>query len=221
MKTAAEWLEDPNTYTTCVMALLMDKYTMEFIQWDPLALAMDIKDDFHIEPDAQLMDKIGAGSSLLTSNLFFVSLEAFNAICNTLNLGINPSETFLPADLDDIHWGLLEAKMLLGDVFDEESFSHDIARYCGALLADRGIYEPPQILQFAEFDEEIVRNLGDVAAGDVNDDDLALLKAHTEGVEQERESMTALANAKIDELVDQLKQLPLENPNKEWFARIA
>ena len=220
MRTAAQWLEDPNTYTTCVMALLLDKYTMEFLEWDPLALSMDIKSDFKIDPDDQVMDKVGAGSALLTSNLFFVSLEAFNATCNTLNLGINPTETFLPADLDDIHWGLLESRLLLGDEFTEGEFSHDIARYCGQLMADRGIYEPPPILQFAEFDETTVRNLADIAATPGEDLELDFFKAHMDNAQDERDSMTSLANAKLDELVDQLKELPIKNRNNAWFDQL-
>ena len=221
MKTASQWLEDDNTYTTCVMAILLDKYSMDFVEWDPVTVEMQLKDDFKVVPDSQLMDKIGAGSSLLTSNLFFKSLEAFNAICNVLNLGITTSETFLPADLDDIHWGLLEARLLLGDVYTEESFSHDIANYCGQLLESRGIYEPPQILQFSEYPEDVVRNLSDIVAGSEEGFDLPFYNAHLESMEEERTSMTALANSKLDELVDQLSQLPIEDRNDAWFNSIA
>ena len=213
--TAAEWLQDENTFTTCVLALLMDKYEAEFLTWDPITINLQITEDFGVQPTDILLDKINAGSCLFTSNLFQISLPVFLNVCNVLNLGVATSEMFLPADLDDVYWGITESKLLLGDEDEETPFSHDVGRYVGLLLAQEGLYEIPPLLSFAEIDEEQMGNLAD----NLTEQDPVMAKAFWTRQQDEKDQFEEVNQQKLNQLLLQLSDLPIKQLNKAWVDK--
>jgi len=204
---ASQALRDPNLFTSSALTLLADRFGTEFIEWDPLTISMELNTEFGIEASQDLLDKIQAGCSLYTSNLFFLSLEAFNTICNSLNFGVSTGEMFLPADLDDVLWGVTEAAVILGpEDFKAETFSHNIASYVGALLEEAGIMRPPAGLAFAEYSED-----PDLRSEDVFEGDESLRMAYWKNQEQEKEMLDKQNHAKLMALMIQLTRLPLIN----------
>jgi len=204
MKSIQDWLLDDLTYTTPVMAIMTDKFGTEFVEWDPLTVNMEIKSAFGIEPSEILQDKIQAASGLLTTNLFYLSLEAFSAICNTLNLGVTASEIFLPADLEDSLWGITEAKLLSGPEM-ETDFSHNIARYVGFLLSEAGFRKPPTILAFAEYNEAEEQRTREAFLPE----DEVLFKTFWENQKQERDGLEEINKLKLHTLFRQLDEIPV------------
>lgn len=213
--TPAEILSDPGTFATSSIILLTDEFGTEFVEWDPVTLNMEIVNAFGIEPSGELLDRINAGTSLFTSNLFQLSLEAFSAICNSLNFGSVTSELFLPADLDDVLWGVTEAYILGGDMIDKEGFSHNIARYVGYLLSQEGLQEAPSVVSWAEFDEHESNR-----AYDETTTDPAMYKAYWERQEIERTSLEKWNNEKIVALFKQIEALPLKNGNASFVGEV-
>lgn len=211
MKDIREWLEDPTLFATSAMALLVDAWGTEFIEWDPITVELELTADFGLEPDPGLMDRIQAACSLFTSNLFFISIETFNASCDALNFGAVASELFVPADLDDILWGVTEARILLGDDFDTEEFGHDVSRYVGLVLSQAGIRRPPSILSFAEYDvAEEVRD-------DESFDDELLHRVFWDSQENDKVTLESNNNQQILLLMRQLAQLPLKTGNADFI----
>lgn len=213
-KSAENWLLDDFTYTTPIMAILTDKFGTEFIEWDPVTVNIEIKESFGIDATDSLLDKIQAGSTVINTNLFHLSLEAFNVSCNTLNLGVAASELMLPADLEDIMWGITEAKILEGDMFEETAFSHNIARYVGFLLAEAGHNRPPSILKFAEYDEEEERRLSDAFPSE----DPLLFNTFWDKQQEDKEDLEKINKIKFHNLVRQLSELPI-NIDKEYIQK--
>ena len=214
MRTAAEWLMDSTTFTTSILAILADRYDgMEFCNWDPLTVNLQISDDFHIQPPQFLLDRINAGSSLFTSSLFHRSLEAFSQICNVLNFGVVSSEVMVPADLDDVLWGVTEAMLLEGEQFDEEGFSHNIARYTGILLMEAGINQPPSVLRFAEYDEYEEANLSE----NLSSQDPTFAKLFWEDQQSMKDNLEVYNQQQLLRLMEQLVVLPIKGANKEAF----
>jgi len=213
--TAAELLQDENTFTTCILALLIDKYEVEFLTWDPITVNLQIAEDFGIEPDEALLDKINAGSCLFTSNLFQISLPVFLNVCNVLNLGVATSEMFLPADLDDVYWGITESKLLLGDVDEETPFSHDVGRYVGLLLSQEGVYEVPPLLSFAEIDEKQMGNMAD----NLTEQDPVMYKAFWTRQQDSKDQFEEVNQQKLHTLLLQLRELPLKQLNMDWINK--
>ena len=215
MRTAEDWLRDPGLFATSALALLTDRFGIEFVEWDPLTLRMEIASEFGINPDPGLQDRIQAACALLTSNLFFVSLETFNTVCNSLNFGVATNEVFLPADLDDVLWGVTEARILLGDDFKDDGFSHNVRLYTGCLLSQSGVSRPPSMLGFAEFPEGEADN----ADGNLQIDPL-FAKVHYDQQQELRGSLDADNNVRILLLFRQLAGIPLKHGDTGFIQEV-
>jgi len=214
VKTPEQWLQDPELFATSAMALLSDVWGTEFIEWDPTTLALQLKTDFGFEPSPALQDRIQAACSLFTSNLFFVSIETFNPICDTLNFGTTVSNLLVPADLDDVLWGISEARILLGDDFQEDEFSHDVKRYIGLLLSQAGIRKPPKMLEFAEYDAaEAERYRSEL-------DDELLSEVFWKTQEEDKVRLTRENNVRIMLLFRQLSLLPIRTGDTQFIREL-
>lgn len=214
MKTAADFLRDPQLFTTSAIVLLTDRFGPEFMDWDPVTVGMEIEAEYGIEPIAELQDRIQAGSSLYTTDLFFVSLETFSPVCNALNFGTATSQIMLPADLDDVLWGCTEALILLGEIYEAAQFSHNIALYVGALLSQAGIVKPPKILAFAEYSDDMVLRSDAAFEGDET-----MRMSFWKDQEHEREMLEKWNQSKIVALMKQLEALPLRNGNTDFIRK--
>lgn len=211
MKTTQEWLADPSLFATSAMAILIDAWGTEFIEWDPITVGLEFKADFGIDLSDGLQDRIQAACSLLTSNLFFISIETFNVSCDAFNFGSVASEVFVPADLDDVLWGVTEARILMGDDFDESEFGHDVKRYVGLVLSQAGIKRPPSTLAFAEFDAaETIRE-------DDGFDDEILHRVFWDSQEDDKASLESDNNKQIMLLMRQLGELPIRTGNADFI----
>jgi len=212
MKTAADWMKDPTAYTTSIMLLMVDKFGTDFIEWDPTTVNLEIKDAFGFEPRTALLDRVQAGASLFTSNLFQVSLETFSAVCNAMNFGAVTSEVFLPADLDDVLWGVTEAKLLMGSDFDSD-FSSNIQNYVGVLLGQAGFNKAPSILSFAS-----VKDIPDDVPDTLSDP--ILERAVYEKDQTDKAEIEQWNSAKIADLLSQIRNLPLQTGSTEFIDQI-
>lgn len=213
MRSVQDWLQDSTTFTTSILALLADYYgDLEFLNWDPLMLNLQLTEDFHIQPQQFLLDRVNAGSVLLVNGLFHRSLETFNQICNVFNFGVVSSEVMLPADLDDALWGVTEAMLLEGpEQFQEEDFSHDIRRYVGVLLSEAGIRQPPSVLRFAEYDEHETRNLDN----NLVEEDETFAKLYWEDQQATKDTLELYNKQQFLRLLEQLAVLPIKDLQKE------
>jgi len=210
VRTASEILQAPDTFASTALALLVDEFGTECLEWDPATLELEIRDLYRFQPDTELLDMVNAAASLHASNLFQLSLETFAAICNALNRNVVTSEMFLPPDLDDVLWGVTEAKILLGDIYDETKFSHNISRFVGALLSSEGVRKPPALLAFAEYPEDFSENEDALA------DDPEAFELYWQSQSGDMEEMEAANAAKIRMLFKQLADTPLKNGSTKF-----
>jgi len=209
VRAAEDWLRDPSLFATSALVLLIDRWGVDLVNWDPVTIELELKADFGIDPEPGLQDRIQAASTVLASDLFFRSPEAFVVTCDALNFGAPSSELLIPADLDDVLWGVSEALLLLGPDKDQK-FSHDIARYVGALLTEAGIKKPPSVLEFAEYSDNEVAAETEAFATDA-----ILFKSFWERQAEERQGLEAENNVKLMLLFRQLAGLPLKTGNAD------
>ena len=208
-------------YGTTLLVIMFDTFGPEFLNWETETLEMEIKETFGALPNDDTLDRLYAAVSMLTTNLFFISLEGFNTSCLTLNFKRIYSDTFIPADLGDIMWGITEAKLILGADADKDKsneFSRDIRLYVGKVLEDAGILDPPTLLDFAELtklgpDAELLSDLPDLGG---------LFEAEQADSKSELEHRTL---QKVSDLLNQIGSLKLDNSDlseyKEMMVRFS
>jgi hypothetical protein len=160
---------------------------------------------YDILREDELFDRIMSGIALLTSNAFFVDLQSFMDTCNALNFGVVMSNTWIPADLDDVLWGVTEARMLLGDDFNVDDFSHDVKRYVGVLLQEEGINKIPSVLNFAEIDDKVEETFEAYGGDEVME------QAFWDNQQSEKDNLERENNAKLMRMMQQLKALPIDS----------
>jgi len=153
----AQCFQDPSLYCSSVLLLLFDSFGPDMINWEPETIYASIKTETGVDVDPLTADKINAVLGLLSSNLYHRSLPAFCALNSVFNFKYADPDEFRGCTLDDILWGTTESRMIEGpEDFDQEAFTHDIARYTAELLSVEGVTKPPSALKFAEFpDTEI------------------------------------------------------------------
>lgn len=198
-------LEDKNTFATVLLTVLVDQYSTEFIEWDPTALALQLKDDFGVELSGMNNDRIQAACSLLTSDMFFEDPGTFISLCNAFSFDQVGGDEFIPADLDNCAWGCIEAKLMLGKDYSSKKFSSDIALYVGALLDQEGIYNPPTMLDFAIFPDSADQTATDRVASDP-----ILYRVFWERQQETKNEIEAIIQSRLSILFTQLKNLPAD-----------
>ena len=140
---SASWREmwqNPEADATVLNAMLLTKYGEEALDWDPLTIQMEIKDDFSVAPAAEVMDKICAMQIVIGSGDFFNRVDAFRNVVNTIANGQPFFQIFTPLQAEEIAIALATVGMnrdmipfapsvrglvklsLIGDGYDETEF---------------------------------------------------------------------------------------------------
>ena len=157
-RTIADALADPSLFATSAIAILIDRFGAECLNWEQETLEMEIR-GLCPAPDRNLMNKVGAACTILTTDVVHRDALSFNNVVQVLNFDdISPS-SFIPASLDDYLWGCTEMRLLEGpEEYDSSDFSPDIKAMVGKILIYNGITDPPPALEFADIPEDAVNN---------------------------------------------------------------
>jgi hypothetical protein len=146
-------LANPATFTTALMAIILEHYGTEALEWTPETIFMELRDDFHVDLPKQNKDQIVAGINLLTSDDFYTRPSMFVQICNVL-AGSEMAESFDKADVVECAWGIAEAYLISPPQDLQHAFHPEILHYLGSVLDDEGIKKPPAILNIALRDSD-------------------------------------------------------------------
>lgn len=196
-----------SSFGTTMLIAVIDEYGTEAISWDPEALRAQIDQDFSIRLPKSSMDRIMAAMTLMASDLFYVSIECFNNVCEALNFGPVDGSKFIPCELEDIIWGCTEARLLLGsEEYDNADWSHDVRRYTAMQLSLEGITRSPDILEFAEFNPEELDNKDTLLA-----QDQLLAGTYQNRQESELNTLNKEVIYKLQILLQQVASLKLKN----------
>jgi len=209
--TVAEKFLDPSLFCSSVLILLIDNFGTEVMDWEPESIYTELDDVFKVNPDMLLADKINAACTLVGTDLYHKSLEAFTTLNSVLNFKMaNPGE-FNHNSLEDIMWGVTEARLLEGgEDFERLGFSHDIAGFTASLLSVEGITRPPDILTFAEYRPSELDQRDLILATDQVAAEMYWQRQADENAKLEERAKNNLAA-----LLKQVNELPLANGKAE------
>ena len=197
-------LSDPNTFTTPLMAIVLEHFGTEALEWTPETIFLELADDFHVEVPKQNKDQITVGCNLLLSDDFYRRPSKFVQICNVLSGGeLTPS--FDKADAAECAWGITEAMLLAPPDDPENAFDPEILHYLGSVLNDEGIRQPPAVLSVALRDT----NWSDVADyEDIPTDDPDMFANAFEKRTEKTKAIEEMLSKNFSELLSQLASIP-------------
>lgn len=127
-------LQSDETLATVIHAILRDKYGEEVYSWEPLTVALEVKDDFGVDMATGVMDKWCAMQVVMGSDAFFKRLDAFLAVCNSLAEGVPFFDEFNPVTVEEAAWAIAEVGMNR----DMLPFSYPIRAYLKLMLKSEG-----------------------------------------------------------------------------------
>lgn len=190
-------LSSKNTFATVVHAIIRDKYGEEPYWWDPLTVALELKADFTVDPEPEVMNRWSAMQVLMTGDAFFTRIDAFFAVCNAFSSGDPFFGAFDPVTVEEAAWAIVEAGMNR----DMLPFSPSIRKYCRIILEQDGYGKDnyPGVFK-PMFSEE--NSLKDIKKGLVS--------------EENGNALNAYLQDNVTELADQFDSIPdLKNVDEE------
>ncbi len=195
-----------STFSTTLLAICLDAYGTEMLEWDPRTLWMSLADDYGVEVPPINKDKLQAITLVYTTNLPFISVETFSHVCNVLS---GSEANFHKWDMvtpDELIWGVYE--MMLNIQIDRvhgeksQEFSHEVRRYMGIILNNDGIFDPPDVLRVAEMPSR--------ASLDQWEDDPEMFNAaHDHAQTEKRQLMESLARRLLEFITEMNNIVPL------------
>lgn len=206
----ANILRNEELFATTLVTMLVDEFGTDFFDWSPETLELEIRSRAGIKlPDVN-RDKVWALVTAITTNTFYISLETFIPVCNSLNGSEADFDDYDPVTSDEAAWGITE--VLLHDPLqkDEDAgrrFSHEIRRYIGMTLTDEGMTTIPRTLKpYVEFDRDPSETVGIDMGPDEH-----MLAAYTKRQAEGRDEIDAYVQTRLEALQGQLAALPLRN----------
>jgi hypothetical protein len=146
-------LANPDTFTTVLLAILLEQYGTEALQWSPETIFQELRDDFFVEIPKANKDQIVVGINLLTSDDFYSRPSRFVQICTVLS-GAEMTPAFDKADVSECAWGITEAALISPPENPQHAFHPEILHYLGCVLDEQGIKSPPAVLRIALRDSD-------------------------------------------------------------------
>lgn len=205
------WQSD-EAFGSSLLIACLDDWGSEFLNWEPETMEITIREKYGKGVRDDNILRLLAAVSVFTSELFYVDLNAFCAACTVLDFERTSVDKFVPAGLDEIMWGLTEARMLLGGI-DQRKFSDEVALYTGKLLEEEGIENPPDALKYAK---RVMQGTSADTLADLPD----LAQMFQEDQELTKEELDRGAMEKLARLLDQINELKLDTSDLSEFKEM-
>lgn len=213
----AGWLTRPDTKGTTLLCIAIDEFGTECLTWEPETLRLEFKDMYGVEPAPVNMEKLLAMFTVLTTDLFYNSLEAFHHIVTALNDETADFESWDPIGPEDAAWAITEVGLVDPSGSLEklrDKFSMEIRRYLGLLLEGSGVHNPPDVLSHIAVMDSAVKDVDATFA-----DEPGMYKGFFEHSQKSREQIKAYVRHETATLVDQLTRAPLHHRDQKTWTQ--
>ena len=204
----AQRLTDEASLGTTLLMICLDQFTEDFLEWEPSTLDTEVKARFGVELPDENKDKLWALVTALTTNLFYVSLETFIPVCNSLNGSAADFDEYDPVTPEEAAWGIVEVRLIDPPAEGEPpgaEFSHEVKRYIGLTLRNEGTTITPTLLKpYVEYDEEPEPEPGLI--GETED---MMYEVYLRRQQERNEDINEYVRGRLEMLIGQLRTLPL------------
>lgn len=204
-----------DTYASVLLAMFLDRFGTEGLEWDPTTITLEIEKEFDIDLPQLAFDKLMAGIQILTTDKFYSSLPDFINFCNILSGTTYRPDMWDPADAEEIAWGITEAILIYPPEDDiEEPFNEEIRAYIGGVLDSEGLINPPDILRIALRTARVSPSITDFS------DDPTMFNAIYDLEEGKRQDIEQSIRQQTKTLAAQFHALNLKNGNTDQIVKI-
>lgn len=162
-------LESSKTMTAVLYTILTAQYGEAWIDWDPVTIYLELRDDFNAEPASEVMDRISALLVAVGTGEFFNRYEAFSGIAHAMNTGQPSFTMFDPVEVEEAGWAITELSLIR----DLIPFGYSIRQYLKQALAADGYSadNPPPVLEHIFEAKDPSSNVVKKLAGDTSGHD--------------------------------------------------
>jgi hypothetical protein len=141
-KLSISLFKDEHTPVIALLGLVIRKYTTACFNWEPETLREAIQDDYNIVLSGLQSDKIQAGITLLSTNLFEENIKVFENVCYLLNNQADDLDTINPIGAEEMVCALAHVFCITGDDFTPFA-SPEVRAYAGEVFYTYGLHAPP------------------------------------------------------------------------------
>ena len=142
MKTHKEIIEDPKAPVIALIWLVTRLYGSECYSWDPAVLRAELQEDLECTVTDLQSDKIQAGITLLTTDMYETNVKVFETLNHLINHQHDELDELNPLEAEEIICGLTEAYMIK---LEDLEFTPEIRVYVGQIFYDYGMHKPPTL----------------------------------------------------------------------------
>ena len=112
MKYDKKILEDPSAPVMALIYVIVKNYTTEAFNWNPQLLRNELEEDFDLKLTDLQSDKIQAGITVLTTNMYESDVRTFEVCTRLLTHNAQDFEDFQPLEAEELVAGLTEVMLI-------------------------------------------------------------------------------------------------------------
>jgi hypothetical protein len=198
---------EKHVFATSLIAICGYCYGVDFLQWDPGTLRIQLAEDIG-KVDEGCLDKINAGIAAITDDNVYDDPIRFHGVVTTLYDLDAPVQDWDNPEVEEVAWGFTECLILRGEK-EMPPISGEVAAYAGVVLQNEGFTKPPAALSWAKVD---------VSRRDTYSDDPTVFAAMVQEEGRRVDEVDQKIKALTSELMQQLASLKL---GENWAAESA
>lgn len=146
MKSRKNIIKDEKAPVIALLWLITKMYGPECYSWEPTVLKAELQIDLDCEITDLQSDKIQAGITLLSTDLYETNIKVFETINYLLNHQHDELDELSPLEVEELICGLTEAYIIKAE---ELHFSPEVRVYAGQIFYNYGMHKVPKLFPLA------------------------------------------------------------------------
>ena len=209
---AAQVYLDQDTFTTCLLTLVLDRYGPELMSWAPQTIVDEIEADTGVELPTRNLDRLMGGIVLLTRpDEYYGSAAGFTDITSAIAGEWFEPNVWHPPTTEECLWSVVESYLLDPPEDNEHPrFSNEVTRYVNRIVREDGYPQLPQ--EFISFGLNVDRSLPDL---ETYDDDPQLAQIALAGQQGRADDIRDWLAGHFWELAHRIANLPITSAHQD------
>jgi len=216
VKPLAAYAVDEDMTATALLAIVLDLYGTEALEWLPSTLVQEIETDLRIDLPQININRINAAIALMTTDSFYRDPLAFIHTCHMLWADTAPpdADDQSPPSPIATAWGVFEASLL--DPENSRKYSEDVKGTIGVILQQVGIRKPPKVL----VDVTTMPDSGVTQPPTEIGSDPTIVQAMFNRMTRDAADLDNTVAMRFKDLMNQLHYLPIKSRNNDSWQSL-